>query len=59
MMCNAFRKLSDAALTREIVNVLKNENELTRSAKESFVMRKIYDNRKCTNQLVRIYEQYI
>jgi glycosyltransferase involved in cell wall biosynthesis len=60
MMGNAFRKLSDDELTREIVNVLKNENELTSSAKESYdFVRKIYDMKKCTNQLVRLYEQYL
>jgi glycosyltransferase involved in cell wall biosynthesis len=60
MMGNAFRKLSDDELTKEIVNVLKNENELTRSAKESYdFVRKIYDLKKCTNQLVRLYEQYL
>ncbi|OCA83008.1 hypothetical protein A8F94_17840 [Bacillus sp. FJAT-27225] len=60
MMGNAFRKLSDHELTMEMVNVLMNESLLTKSAKESFnFVRKIYDINKCTNQLVRIYEQYI
>lgn len=59
MMGEAFRQLTDGELIVELAKVINQQGFLQQSARESYeFVRKAYDSRIITEQLVRIYEQY-